>query len=243
MIILHNTIVGSKLYGTDCEESDTDYKGIFLPSLKESLKFNTQHEYNAVSYDDGHKIEETWYSLQKFLMLCGKGNPTILEIACVDDKFITTNTEMGKSIRTFVRDNCVYTQETIKAYFGYFQQQLHKFKNKVYDKDSTRNAIIEKYGYDTKFACHAARLYFQVIEIFNYRIFNPTLKMPMLGIARDIRYGKISHESVLFFLELCNETFTEYYENNLSSLPKINFTNLEQFYIDTTLSYYKENMQ
>lgn len=37
MEILFTTIFGSKLYGTDTPESDTDYKSIFLPSLDELI--------------------------------------------------------------------------------------------------------------------------------------------------------------------------------------------------------------
>ena len=35
--ILFKTLTGSKLYGTNSENSDTDIKGVFLPDIKDLL--------------------------------------------------------------------------------------------------------------------------------------------------------------------------------------------------------------
>jgi len=48
--ILYLVEFGSTLYGTNTPDSDTDYKGIFLPS-KESCFLNTQNKH--ISYTSG----------------------------------------------------------------------------------------------------------------------------------------------------------------------------------------------
>jgi uncharacterized protein len=70
--VIYRCITGSRAYGLDSDESDTDLRGIYLPpaSLHWSL-------YGVP--EQLEQGEEAYWELQKFLVLALKANPNILE--------------------------------------------------------------------------------------------------------------------------------------------------------------------
>lgn len=76
---------GSKLYGTDRENSDTDIKGIYVSSLESLI---LKKDKNQVTYTSGKKNEKnskddidiTLYSLHYFLELLQKGETGALDL-------------------------------------------------------------------------------------------------------------------------------------------------------------------
>ncbi len=72
--VIYRCIVGSRAYGLEHEESDTDRRGIYLPpaELHWSLHGVPQQLEN-------HATQECYWELQKFLVLALKANPNILE--------------------------------------------------------------------------------------------------------------------------------------------------------------------
>ena len=83
--ILYLVKFGSHLYVTSTPTSDTDYKGIFLPTkescfLKEtrnSITFNTKHNNQKNTSED---IDVQLWSLQYFLQLLSKGETNALDL-------------------------------------------------------------------------------------------------------------------------------------------------------------------
>ncbi|MEM8716886.1 MAG: nucleotidyltransferase domain-containing protein [Cyanobacteria bacterium P01_G01_bin.4] len=72
--VIFRCVVGSRAYGLDDENSDTDRRGIYLPpaSLHWSL-------YGVPEQLENHGTEECYWELQKFLILALKANPNVLE--------------------------------------------------------------------------------------------------------------------------------------------------------------------
>lgn len=83
--VVYITMYGSKLYGTDNPNSDTDYKGIFIPSKKDVLlkrdiehyNFNSNQENTKNSKDD---IDLQLFSIYKFFSLLKKGETGAMDI-------------------------------------------------------------------------------------------------------------------------------------------------------------------
>jgi len=73
-IPLYLVIRGSHAYGTNLPTSDTDYAGVFIQSMDNTLGFNQLDQIN----DDKNDI--VIYEIKRFLDLLGKNNPTILEL-------------------------------------------------------------------------------------------------------------------------------------------------------------------
>jgi len=72
-IILFKTIVGSQSYGTNVEGSDIDYKGVFIQDPYDKY-MNGYRDELTVNKD------EKYFELEKFLLACSTGNPTLLEL-------------------------------------------------------------------------------------------------------------------------------------------------------------------
>lgn len=74
--LLFACIGGSKLYGIDTPESDTDYRGIFIATDKKYITgFDTIE--SIVQTGD---IDSTYYELTRFLKLCRKSNTQVMEL-------------------------------------------------------------------------------------------------------------------------------------------------------------------
>jgi hypothetical protein len=238
MKTLLKTVVGSKLYGIDGPDSDTDYKGFGIPGIEEVLGFNCCEQIESSNGLLGkHKEECVIYNLKKFLKLCASGNPTVLEIAFTPRRFHAEFTVLGDQVTKFVRENMLH-KKMYNAYRGYFNSQLHKLKNKVYDEKSVRQDLIAKYGYDVKFAAHAKRLGIQCGELLRFgKEFSPVLSPTCQLIVRRIRNGEVSYDEVIETLE--NELIYMETDYNRCGLPEnLNMKLVEDFFVDIQIHHY-----
>ncbi len=82
--IVYITMYGSKLFGTDNPSSDTDYKGIFIPSkIDVLLKRDIEHyNYNTNTHSKNEKedVDLQLYSVYKFFNLLKKGETGALDL-------------------------------------------------------------------------------------------------------------------------------------------------------------------
>jgi uncharacterized protein len=118
--LILKTIVGSQAHGLADENSDTDYRGVFLIPTKELLKLNPPKDYTT--WIEG-KEDDTSYELGKFLFLATKCNPTILEVFKAP---VVEQTDVGESLRKqFQR---VWNSIDVRnAFIGYGLNQRKKF--------------------------------------------------------------------------------------------------------------------
>ena len=72
--VIYRCVIGSRAYGLDTDESDTDRRGIYLPpaDLQWSL-------YGVPEQLENDENQEAYWELQKFLIMALKANPNILE--------------------------------------------------------------------------------------------------------------------------------------------------------------------
>lgn len=136
--ILYITKYGSKLFGTDNENSDTDYKGIFVPTQKDVLlKRDIEHyNYNSNSSNTRNSKEDIdlqLYSVYKWFGLLKKGETGALDLL----------------FSLFREDTQVYCDdefvEVMKAnYRKFYNKNLHSFigycvgQSKMYNIKGTR---------------------------------------------------------------------------------------------------------
>lgn len=71
--IIFKAVVGSHAYGTNVEGSDIDIKGVYIQDPEDVL-INGYKEQVDISKD------EVYYEIRRFIELCCKGNPTVLEL-------------------------------------------------------------------------------------------------------------------------------------------------------------------
>ena len=84
-MILFKCLAGSYLYGTNSENSDKDYKGVFLPNINDLILGKAPKHYTSTTgsineRNSSDDIDETYYSLHYFLELAAKGDTNAIDI-------------------------------------------------------------------------------------------------------------------------------------------------------------------
>jgi predicted nucleotidyltransferase len=123
--------VGSALYGTATETSDTDYSGVFVPP-KEALFGLSPVDNIDMSIvskgENGRNTKEAvdlqLHSVQKFARLAIQGNPAVLEMLFVPDACVVYGTDYFNLI-TQCRKSFIGMQ-IIPRFVGYASSQKHK---------------------------------------------------------------------------------------------------------------------
>jgi uncharacterized protein len=75
-LILFECISGSRAYGTDTPQSDTDIRGVFVVPQADLYGFGYVEQVNDARND------VVFYELRRFVELLGKNNPNMLELLC-----------------------------------------------------------------------------------------------------------------------------------------------------------------
>jgi len=143
--IIYITQYGSKLYGTDNPNSDTDYKGIFIPSAKDVLLKRDIDHYNFSSGDDNSKnsqedIDLQLFSIYKFFGLLKKG-----ETGAMDILFSLFRED------TQIYNNAQYTSILKEHYPRFYNRKLHSFIGYCVGQSKLYNIKGERYNELTQF--------------------------------------------------------------------------------------------
>ncbi len=136
-LILYECISGSKAYGLDTKESDTDIRGVFyLPKdMFYGLEYCSQvsNETNDIVY----------YELGRFIELLLKNNPTVLEMLATPEKHILYKHDLMKEIQ--ISD--FLSALTKDTFVGYAMSQIKKAKGlnkKMFHRmDGERKSLLD----------------------------------------------------------------------------------------------------
>ncbi len=144
--VIYRCIVGSKAYGLDNAQSDTDRRGIYLPpaNLHWSL-------YGIPEQLENKQNDECYWELQKFLMVALKGNPNVLE--CLYTPLVETVSPVAQElldIREIFLSKLVY-----QTYNGYVLSQFKKMEQDLRNTGEVRS----------KHAMHLIRLLLSGITV------------------------------------------------------------------------------
>ncbi|MNJ88781.1 putative nucleotidyltransferase [compost metagenome] len=114
--LLLKCISGSRAYGLNTPQSDTDYKGIFVSPKP---VFYGSHYIDQIANETNDIV---YYEWKKFIDLLGKNNPTILELLATPDDSILFKHPLIVELRTedFLSKVCCQT------FAGYAQSQIKK---------------------------------------------------------------------------------------------------------------------
>lgn len=220
-------LVGSKAYGiSDGINSDRDEKGVFIEPFETAMGFGApeQFEYRDAAIRTGKKdapsgpgdLDLTLYSLQKFLRLALKGNPSIIELFFLKNYVYwnSTGLRLQELAPHVVSKNCG------KAFLGYMKAQRAKLlRGKEPEEGAARAELVAKFGYDTKFAGHMVRLGMQGIELMRTgRIILPMI-VAEAEMIKDIRKGQYKLEEVLETSDNLEATLIDYIDGPGAAVP------------------------
>ena len=126
MELLFKAIVGSQAYGTNNENSDIDYKGVYISSLEDLFKIDND-DFISVNKD------ESYFEVSKFLKLLSKANPNAIELLFTPEDCIVYKHPLFDMI--LENKEIFMTKKCSDSFFKYAQTQI----NKAVGKDKMMN--------------------------------------------------------------------------------------------------------
>lgn len=193
--------VGSTVHGIAVASmDDRDEMGICLEPPEyviglrgfEQWAYRTQPE--GVRSGPGD-LDLTVYSARKWSRLALGGNPTVLLPLFVGEADCQVLTPAGQAIR----DNAQFflSKRCTRAFLGYLTQQRERLLGIRGSKNVNRPELVERFGFDTKYAMHALRLGFQGIEISTDARLSLPMKPEHCSYLLNVRQGREPFEDVV----------------------------------------------
>lgn len=118
-------VVGSRAYGMNRPDSDTDRLGVFAAP---TVAFHGLHPPTGKAATIArHEPDVTMHEAAKMAALCLNGNPTVLELLWLPDYELTT--PLGRAL-VEIRSKFLSAVRVRNAYLGYATQQFQKLTDK-----------------------------------------------------------------------------------------------------------------
>jgi hypothetical protein len=160
LVLLSRT--GSRAYGTDNENSDHDFRGVYVADLRRLFSLSGVND--SIDIDDPH--DAVIYELGHFARLAYKANPTALELLWSDDY---ESAGLGDELRS--QRKLFLSKRVLKTYGGYALSQIEKAKRGT---GGSRGADHHK---RMKFKLHTLRLLQEGIHILRHND-GPMVRLP-----------------------------------------------------------------
>jgi predicted nucleotidyltransferase len=195
MKTIYEIIFGSHCYGTTTNDSDRDIRGVYLPTLKESLSMKELKDIRKEDKDENGKTTEdrVEYSLQKFFKLAVKSNPSVFEWLFVPSQCILKMEPEGKMLRDarllFLSKEGIY-----QRFKGFAYSEFASMTKLTGETGKERKEKILKFGYDPKNAMNVVRLVQQGVELL--RDANLTMPRPNAKELIEIKMGKKTYQEI-----------------------------------------------
>jgi len=129
-----NTLVkmlyGAHLYGAATENSDLDYKGVFMPHADDLLLCSVPKSYSAstkkgvVERNRPDDIDSEFYSLHYFIKLALEGQTVAIDMLHAPPECIIDSSPIWRRI---VKNRSKFYTKNLKAFIGYARRQASKY--------------------------------------------------------------------------------------------------------------------
>ncbi len=127
--IIYRCVVGSRAYGLDNDESDTDRRGIYLaPADLEWSLFGAPEQF------EDNATQSCYWELQKFIIMALRANPNILE--CLYSPMVEKVTPLGEELLTIRQ--CFLSQMVFQTFNGYAMSQFKKIEQDIRNHGEVR---------------------------------------------------------------------------------------------------------
>ena len=120
--VFYRCVIGSRAYGLDDEQSDTDRRGIYLPPAE--LHWSL---FGVPEQLENEETQEAYWELQKFIVLALKANPNVLE--CLYSPIIELATPLAHDLLA-IRE-AFLSKLVFQTYSGYVASQFKKLQTDI----------------------------------------------------------------------------------------------------------------
>lgn len=220
------SVVGSGVHGIAIEGTDDhDEMGVFIepPEFVIGTRAPFQH-YVFRTQPEGARsgpgdVDLVMYSLRRYLELALKGNPTALLPLFAPKPGLVVHTELGNELRELA--DAILSRQAVRRFLGYMTSQRGRMlgterQNRV----PNRPELVERYGFDVKYASHALRLAYQGREVLT----EARLTLPMRTDERErvlaVKRGEVPQAEVSAELEQLERALEDDLEAGRSPLPE-----------------------
>ena len=120
--IIYRCVTGSRAYGLDTEDSDTDRRGIYLAPAE--LQWSL---FGAPEQFEDNTAQSCYWELQKFIVMALRANPNILE--CLYSPIVEKTTALGAEL--VAGREAFLSQMIFQTFNGYAMSQFKKIEQDI----------------------------------------------------------------------------------------------------------------
>jgi predicted nucleotidyltransferase len=192
--------VGSGLHGTAVRgQDDRDEMGICVEPPEYVIGLGRFEQYIYRTQPEGVRsgpgdLDLIVYSLRKWMRLALTGNPTVLLPLFVPAGEVVRINDLGLELRE--NSHRIVSRQAGHRFLGYLRAQRERMLGTRAAR-TNRPELIEKYGFDTKFAMHMVRLGVQGVELLETGRITLPVPEPWLTWMCDLRQGRHSKAEAL----------------------------------------------
>lgn len=196
--LIHLFVGGSQLHGAKVSGyDDLDIYGCYIEPPERILGVLPLQHYvwssgSATEKNTADDVDVTTYSLHRWGELIRKGNPAILHYLFAENALSSSDT--WQEFIGSVREQLI-SKRAANQYLGFAaSQRMRLTGERGMGRHGQRPDLIERYGFDVKFAMHYIRLLGECRELL--REHKVTLPRPEKALLIEIRTGKYTQEQV-----------------------------------------------
>lgn len=229
--VMYETIMGSVAFGVSVDISDFDTIGFCIPPKdmvfphlagriegfgRQKQRFSCYQQHHIFVEDElggkGRTYDLNVYNIVHYFHLCMENNPNMIASLFTPQDCVLHSTKVANMVRDARR--MFLHKGAWHRFKGYAYNQLHKMRTKSPEPDSKRAGIIERFGYDVKFAYHVVRLLDEIEQILEEGDLDIRRNRAQL---KAIRRGEVSEEDIYTWATEKEKHLEKLYEE--SKLP------------------------
>ncbi|PSK96849.1 putative nucleotidyltransferase [Murinocardiopsis flavida] len=194
-------LVGSTVHGTAVDDQgDRDEMGICVEPKEYVVGLRRFDQYIHRTRPDGVRsgpgdLDLTVYSLRKWMRLALDGNPTVLLPLFVPDSQVVRRTPLADELRA--QAHRFATRAAGRRFIGYLRSQRESMLGLRGGRKANRPELIERFGFDVKFAHHMVRLGIRGVELMETGRITLPMAEPWRSWLVALRTGGHTREEAL----------------------------------------------
>lgn len=237
--LVGSSVHGLVLSGTD----DRDEMGVCVEPRRYVVGFGkfeqwvyrsaAERERNAGARSRAGDLDLTIFSLRKWARLALQGNPTVLLLLYLPDDALVLRTNVGEQLQKLAP--AFASRRAGRRFLGYLEAQRQRLVGERGQRNINRLELVERFGYDTKYAMHMLRLGYQGVEFLESGRLSLPMREPVRSHLMEVRKGRSNLADVLAECTQLEMRLTALLDSSpLSVEPDLN--TVESFVMDTYAS-------
>jgi hypothetical protein len=214
--------MGSYAYGVSQDNSDTDVYGFCIPPIEivfphvrgviqgfgdQGEKFDQFQQHHVKDEENGKEYDLSIYNIVKYFQLCMGCNPNMIDSLFTPKEAVIYQSKVAELVRE--NRKLFLSKKAWGTFRGYAFSQIQKLGNKR--PTGHRIHLVERFGYDVKYAYHLVRLLDEAEQILRDGDIDITRDKVRL---KEIRNGKWTESQVIDFFRTKSNELDQVYESS-----------------------------